>query len=1354
LSYTNIVPSGTSFYANNLCQGTNNTLNDLLPNVPDGTSLFLWNTASGSFVSYQYIAGVGWIDSTGNPTTVTLSPGEGFVIQNPNGAFPMVISGCQPTCPQPCTPPTNGSYVLVGRLGIGTATYSDLFSCAPPCGTRMNLWNGSSYNVYIYANGSWSPSVPVLGIGQSAFVYVQGGASCCLSVNCSTNKTVACGSAWTFDPPSATTCCTNLISSSGVLTNLLITPISTVTNGSCPMQITRTWLITDGCGNSNTCSQVVSVIGCVPAPSGLVLWLPFDETSGTTAANLYAGGNSGVLVGGPSHNIGTYVANSLCFSTSSGVDQYVTVPDYAAIDPAVGQSFTLDAWVLRAVGAPNSPPSVLLDKRDPNTGNGYSLSVDYGHVILTLSGSSYTDSTDVIPADGQWHFVAVSVAFGTTSVSRFFVDGNAPVTFSPSAATLASTAPFHVAQSVLDDHGANQPWQGCIDEVEMFNRALSTSEIAALYQAGAAGKCKTPKLICSNNKTVNCGSTWSFDPPFVNDPCCGSNQPAFPYGPDGSGGTPCARTLTRTWLYVDCCGHSNFCSQTVTVVDTTPPVIHCLTNTIVVALNSNCLLQIPPVKAAATDNCTPPSLLHFTQSPPVGTLLANHSQVVTVTVTDQCGNSSHCFVTVIGIDQTPPVVHCPTNLVVTNCLVPCVLPLVTATDNCCPASSMTYVQSPPCNTPLGPGVNSVTVTVTDCHGNVTIKTIHLSITGGTESFLTNLFNTGVDATHALLVDNVNDAHYLLPPGNISAPLPTGYNGNAVAVSDICHAILSACDWQRSPGCYVYTPWGPFTPYSKWIAPNYTNNGCDGAGTYKYTFTFTLPANLTASSATISGRWAADNVAAMFVNGNQLPAVDGGFASGWSPWTPFTIPPGSGIISGVNTLTFIVTNYGGYTGLRVEYTNAYANCFTCTPPAILSISPNQALQEFTAANLFVNASGTPPLTYQWYHNNTPLINGGHVSGATTALLHVAPLGFGDAGIYTVIVSNPCGSVTNHVRLTVTNPWWWNWGWWNVAQLSVPLAASAGPDLVLVGSSNSVKYAIASGTTEDLGLPNPGGLPVNVMQVSLPSDASIQVPVIAPAGSNSVNSYSVILDTYLPSTESGIPATLFYNYGGTETNGTPDQLALVVNASGFLELSGTAAGSPFDLTATNPFPYDAWNRVAMVIGNPADAGTVDNATADLYLNGLPVGSMILPATGSPISGLTLDWTKSPPTILSRQTNDVGDIQIYASSLQLHAVAMTSDQLAGIGTPANNAAPGNDTSVGPRPQLSAAQSGGTITLTWTGSGYVLQETTDLASGNWAESGESFTESVANNKIQSTVVIKPAPQAPIRIYRLVFRP
>src|SRR5438105_4784645 len=36
-----------------------------------------------------------------------------------------------------------------------------------------------------------------------------------------------------------------------------------------------------------------------------------------------------------------------------------------------------------------------------------------------------------------------------------------------------------------------QPFNGLIDEVEVFDRALSAEEIAALYNAGSAGKCRT-----------------------------------------------------------------------------------------------------------------------------------------------------------------------------------------------------------------------------------------------------------------------------------------------------------------------------------------------------------------------------------------------------------------------------------------------------------------------------------------------------------------------------------------------------------------------------------------------------------------------------------------------------------------------------------------------------------------------------------------------------------------------------------------------------------------------------------------------------------------------------------------------
>jgi hypothetical protein len=39
-------------------------------------------------------------------------------------------------------------------------------------------------------------------------------------------------------------------------------------------------------------------------------------------------------------------------------------------------------------------------------------------------------------------------------------------------------------------NGGGEFFAGGLDEVEIFNRALSSSEVHALYQAGSAGKCK------------------------------------------------------------------------------------------------------------------------------------------------------------------------------------------------------------------------------------------------------------------------------------------------------------------------------------------------------------------------------------------------------------------------------------------------------------------------------------------------------------------------------------------------------------------------------------------------------------------------------------------------------------------------------------------------------------------------------------------------------------------------------------------------------------------------------------------------------------------------------------------------
>jgi hypothetical protein len=70
---------------------------------------------------------------------------------------------------------------------------------------------------------------------------------------------------------------------------------------------------------------------------------------------------------------------------------------------------------------------------------------------------------------------------------------------------------------------------------------------------------------------------------------------------------------------------------------------------------------------------------------------------------------------------------------------------------------------------------------------------------------------------------------------------------------------------------------------------------------------------------------------------------------------------------------------------------------------------------------VSASGTAPLSYQWRKNTTNLTSAGNVSGVTTTNLTLMNLALGDAGSYTVVISNSLGVITSSVAvLTVSCP----------------------------------------------------------------------------------------------------------------------------------------------------------------------------------------------------------------------------------------------------------------------------------------------------------------------------------------------
>ncbi len=166
-----------------------------------------------------------------------------------------------------------------------------------------------------------------------------------------------------------------------------------------------------------------------------------------------------------------------------------------------------------------------------------------------------------------------------------------------------------------------------------------------------------------------------------------------------------------------------------------------------------------------------------------------------------------------------------------------------------------------------------------------------------------LFNTGVDASKAVLADGTPDPHYLL------VDVPAG--SPATALKMIAHPA-----------------WVPNSATSAWIGPYVNPATTAHGGIYKYSYQLDLT-GYDPASVVITGRWSSDNQSAMFVNIslNNTP-VSSIPDYAFQYWWTFTL--NSGFVSGLNSLEFHVVNQdvgpggipgqntGNPTGLRVEF----------------------------------------------------------------------------------------------------------------------------------------------------------------------------------------------------------------------------------------------------------------------------------------------------------------------------------------------------------------------------------------------------------------------------------------------------
>ena len=228
--------------------------------------------------------------------------------------------------------------------------------------------------------------------------------------------------------------------------------------------------------------EVYNIQGsCVAPPSNLVSWWPGDSN-----ASDIRGGNNGELQNGATFAPGK-VDQAFSFD---GVDDLVNIPDAANLQL---NTFTIDAWVKSTENFSHDQAILIKSALSPQTGNEFAYGLRIlagGHAegrITDASGAGVSVvSTSTVSSD-QFHLIAFSY---DGAALKIYVDGVLDGTTASNATPVQNTNPVSIGAWQSSSAGVIAHWAGLIDEVEVFNRALTASEIMAIYNADSFGKCK------------------------------------------------------------------------------------------------------------------------------------------------------------------------------------------------------------------------------------------------------------------------------------------------------------------------------------------------------------------------------------------------------------------------------------------------------------------------------------------------------------------------------------------------------------------------------------------------------------------------------------------------------------------------------------------------------------------------------------------------------------------------------------------------------------------------------------------------------------------------------------------------
>lgn len=231
------------------------------------------------------------------------------------------------------------------------------------------------------------------------------------------------------------------------------------------------------------CSPVQAAV----SNAGLVAYWPLDENAGTKAQDYSGRNNTATLVASPTWSAG-HNAYALNFN---GTTQYLTVPNSSVLQFGTGsvdKPFSMTYWV-------------------KTTGNSIAVA-QKGHIgnrsfQVYIEGSGLPglwviqDSTHIIGRTGtiacnnnRWHHVVVTYdGTATNNGIAVYLDGGAQSTTSSNVGTYTAMANDGEALTIgcqFQNVGSTPLsfMSGLLDDVRIYNRVLSATEVAALFRRG------------------------------------------------------------------------------------------------------------------------------------------------------------------------------------------------------------------------------------------------------------------------------------------------------------------------------------------------------------------------------------------------------------------------------------------------------------------------------------------------------------------------------------------------------------------------------------------------------------------------------------------------------------------------------------------------------------------------------------------------------------------------------------------------------------------------------------------------------------------------------------------------------